>query len=241
MIALSRSDVASVAHITGNQLEHLIKERVLLPDEGEVRKRFSTSETSLAIIAGCLIENGVKPGLLVEPINWLRNTLNRPIPITPEDAKPRCYAERFAKIYSENIENEEFRRVTIDMVAGSLAGVEHSNDIFEADFLPDKFLEELPDIIGDKAEQYIEDVRDEAKTMLENPIGWDLDLIQEIEHSVKLNAAIEGKRNHYFQLSIDDNGNWKTLLSDEAMPLKDSFTWLTVDIRRLFKARPVTG
>lgn len=250
MVALSRSDVAKNSHLTANQLEYLIKEEILVPDEGNVRKRFSKTETALAIVAGCALQNGIKPSTLKDPISKLRSSINpqvlNAVGMDPETAYLQVRVERLTSDFMKDQEDvAPDPGHNVDIIAGQIAA-QHYNELnaFEWKYKSDSFFhDELPNIVSPEImDQERKAFKIEARRMLSNPLGWDIEMIDAVQLASSFHFATVNRRDFFFHIATDEDGEWQqTQYSPEPGRFPGLFSWLTIDVRSLFKARPIFG
>jgi len=84
----SRAAVAEWAGVQGSQLEYLVKQGVLVPDAGGVRKRFSLLEARLAVVVGAMLPYVANVAYIKGPVAQLREEAT-----FPDADVPRSFGE----------------------------------------------------------------------------------------------------------------------------------------------------
>ena len=84
----SRAAVAEWAAVQGSQLEYLVKQGILVPDAGGVRKRFSLLEARLAVVVGAMLPYVANVAYIKGPIIQLREEAT-----FPDADVPRSFGE----------------------------------------------------------------------------------------------------------------------------------------------------
>ena len=78
--------------------------------------------------------------------------------------------------------------------------------------------------------------------MLANPLGWDIEMIDAVQFISSFHFATINRRDFFLLIAIDENGDWQRFqYGPQQGRFPGLFSWLTIDLRSLFKARPISG